>query len=689
LIGAAVAWNVVQEQRARLQAEAEEAQRKQPKRHVTKRPVPAVPAARQPGNPGSAPAGSVTPAGEVAKQEPAEPAPPPSQHYTWQEIEAKLAELRSEREERPEAQSELAGWYDRMAEPGFTASKDFPEHCAKLAEWREELPDSPTPLIALARAHTKYAWEARGTGYANTVTSEGWELFHTRIAEAKRLLKAAIEKSAQDGAAFSALITVAMAEGHPKEETLALLDEGRKRDPKYYNMYAAMANYLLPRWSGEPGDIERFAAELLDQLPGDDGLVAYAHVVWLMNRYHPDLVVWGDFDHTVFARAAEAIHKRYEQPESLVSFAAYLAWIGQDREVARKLSEKIGNQWDTDLWTRYRLSTFKDWCRAAKLPADPPVKVWGSLAYSGRIAFSKDGEAIWCGAGRYDVPIHLIDLKMRKPAERLFGSPLPESRFSISDLVFDAQRNRIIAPMAHSKSHGVVVWNLDQPQVPMQLGTEAPCYGIALHPERNELAVSHGNTLAVYDMETGMPRATSELPSPAGSLRYSPDGQFLASSGRTISVWDAESLEKKYDLVNVHSSPVPPLECSAVLAVNPDGTILGVGNARHVGDNQRYLIRSSADGQTVEKVWEEPLTGGVVLSPDHKLMAVTELAYQEAPTRIKILDMTTRRVLQEIEAHWGSIQSVAFSPNIGRLAILGEDGIICAWPIASATQDAE
>ena len=208
-----------------------------------------------------------------------------------------LDRLRQERKERPGAIDDLLSWYSFLAMPEYTESQDIPEHCTKLAEWRREFPNSPTPLIVLALAHIRHAWNARGSSWASTVTQEGWELFQSRIEEAHKLLERAVELGVKDGAAFSALIEVAKAKSLSHELTRAYLNAGMKLDPTYMEMYKQMAVYLLPRWLGEPGDVEAFAAEIVERLPRDDGLDAYGQIAYQVNQFDcldSNTLFWGN-----------------------------------------------------------------------------------------------------------------------------------------------------------------------------------------------------------------------------------------------------------------------------------------------------------------------------------------------------------------------------------------------------------
>ena len=68
--------------------------------------------------------------------------------------------------------------------PLHATQEDWTRLLQRLRRWEKARPESITARVALALAYLEYAHDARGSGYANTVSESGWKLFQERTAEA-------------------------------------------------------------------------------------------------------------------------------------------------------------------------------------------------------------------------------------------------------------------------------------------------------------------------------------------------------------------------------------------------------------------------------------------------------------------------------------------------------------------------
>ena len=110
----------------------------------------------------------------------------------YTQLEKTAADLRETKARFPEGVWKLPSFYDGLnPKPLCISTPDWEAWFSKLDAWKAAFPDSPTQPVARAEALVGYGWEARGGGYANTVTKEGWKLLAERLAQARGVLEEA------------------------------------------------------------------------------------------------------------------------------------------------------------------------------------------------------------------------------------------------------------------------------------------------------------------------------------------------------------------------------------------------------------------------------------------------------------------------------------------------------------------
>ncbi len=110
------------------------------------------------------------------------PKPPPSESVAlfnkslFNKIEQQASQLRQSEIQLANGDWELDRFY-----AGITATDqtddEYTQKLFDLKKWLKHDSKSATARICLAEVYKNYAWFARGSGYADTVTSEGWKKF--------------------------------------------------------------------------------------------------------------------------------------------------------------------------------------------------------------------------------------------------------------------------------------------------------------------------------------------------------------------------------------------------------------------------------------------------------------------------------------------------------------------------------
>lgn len=224
---------------------------------------------------------------------------------------------------------------------------DYVAIMKRLERWKDSRQQSITPRVALADAYLNYAWYARGSGTGDEVSENGWQLFQERIESAKKVLAEAYELKEKCPQWYVLMQTIAMADGWDKDHEAALLAKAVSYEPNYYYYYQRHARYLLPQWSGEPGDTEQFAEDSANKIGGKQGDLLYYKIA--------DEVVCSceDSPKLSWARIQKgysALKEQYGEGLMMMNKLGFLAIHYQDVQVAQQILAKIGDHPDLKIW---------------------------------------------------------------------------------------------------------------------------------------------------------------------------------------------------------------------------------------------------------------------------------------------------------------------------------------------------
>ena len=280
-------------------------------------------------------------------------------HGDYDAIDRLATKYRSEKTRLPGGGWELAYLYEGLAAPDRAHPED---HIAELNAWIAARPQSITPRVALAGVYLKYAWVARGAGYADSVTPEGWKLFDERAAKAKQVLDDAANITPMCPEWYEKMQTVALAQNWDKDRAEALFQKAIQFEPDYLYFYKSHANYLLPKWDGDEGDAAAFAKRSADAIGGAKGDYIYFQIGMVVADAKSG-ANGGGLDWARIQRGYRAQRELFgRNMNGDVNHLAFFAWRFQDRAVARQALAQIGDKWSKNVWkTRKRFEQVRTW----------------------------------------------------------------------------------------------------------------------------------------------------------------------------------------------------------------------------------------------------------------------------------------------------------------------------------------
>lgn len=170
----------------------------------------------------------------------------------------------------------------------YKRETDWSKSLARIDELRKKLPDTPIVALAEARYWSDYAWNARGSGFASSVTREGWTLFHERLEKEERVLIATKPYAAEFPGWYDEMIIVQSALDRPAEDRDKTFLEGTQKFRTYYPIYFTMVNYISPKWGGSWETVDNMIKWSVENSKATDGNSMYARLYWFVDGELPE-----------------------------------------------------------------------------------------------------------------------------------------------------------------------------------------------------------------------------------------------------------------------------------------------------------------------------------------------------------------------------------------------------------------
>jgi len=295
--------------------------------------------------------------------------------------------------------------------------KRWEEHVARLEAWADAHPRSVAPQIALAESYIRRAWRARGGGFAGTVTDEGWKGFRLNQELAQTVLDKAKDMGGEKDPHFLCQrLMLLKGLQWSREEADEAVDAAIKNEPGYYHVYVRMAECLLPRWHGRPGDVEAFADDVAEKVGGDLGQRMYGRIVMTVWLYEGrKLLEHTSFTYDQVKKSLEALLVEFPKADRFRQVLAYFACEARDRETARKYFPKQSAPADTKVWgNTWRLNNYRRWVYVQKPTGGEKLFLWKHDGRVDHLTVSHDGR--WIASVGRDNTLRLWNREGRQVA---------------------------------------------------------------------------------------------------------------------------------------------------------------------------------------------------------------------------------------------------------------------------------
>jgi hypothetical protein len=237
----------------------------------------------------------------------------------------------------------------------------------EVESWRAANPKSAGAALLESSYWLQAAWQARGNGFANTVSPEGWQLFKERLKRAAGALAASESDAARNPLWYVEGLEVGLASGEPLAKLFVLYQRGIKAFPEYFPLHFQMVNALQPRWGGSNEAIKAFIEVVVKQSPPNMKAQLYTRLWWYVDQVSElDVNVFRDMGASWPRMKSGFESLEANNPKSMwtrSNFASF-ACRAYDAATYIRLRRELGDQINGYATTAFRSNASIDVCDA-------------------------------------------------------------------------------------------------------------------------------------------------------------------------------------------------------------------------------------------------------------------------------------------------------------------------------------
>jgi len=237
-----------------------------------------------------------------------------------------------------------------------------------IETWVQARPESITARVALARHLIDFAWKARGSGYANTVSDEAERLFEERLQQAAGGLQAAADLKAKCPVYWTSVMKAGLGLGIPKDQHNRIFQAASQAYPDYTPIYVQRAIFLLPRWYGEEGEWVADLTQSADKVGGEPGDILYAQVAWSVRNFSSRKNIFEENTNLSWERidrGLSALEKKFPDSLEAIHMHGHMAGLDGDGKTAKKCLMKTEGKVTLSAWTsKGEFIDFANWALA-------------------------------------------------------------------------------------------------------------------------------------------------------------------------------------------------------------------------------------------------------------------------------------------------------------------------------------
>src|SRR6185312_15254676 len=223
------------------------------------------------------------------------------------------------------------------------------------ADWRDVRPDSPLPGVMEAMIFEDWAWSARGTGAANSVSTQAWAVFAARTEMAAVSLRQSASQGRSTPLWYWLSISIGLDQSLTSDQLRAIFDEGSARVPGYLPLYRAMLRVLMPRWGGSYQKVDEFINAIYAKTWPTEGTRMYTQLYWaygLMEGDDVNIFTDAQAEWTFMKPGFKQLLAGYPRSDYVLNAYADFACRAEDKAQYEALRPQLATRFSASAWTK-------------------------------------------------------------------------------------------------------------------------------------------------------------------------------------------------------------------------------------------------------------------------------------------------------------------------------------------------
>ena len=541
--------------------------------------------------------------------------------------------------------------------------------------------------LVLAKEHLRLAWIARGEGFANTVTQEGFANFREQLLRARYHALAAWKLHPELPDAQAVMISLTMASGGVAgEDTRFWFDEALRADLNCHNAYVNYAWSLRPRWGGSHEEMLQLARECLATGRFDTGVPAQYYRI--LGNISEEM---GGVEALKLPGVVEEMLTMYKGMESkapnedlrrrLQSSPVAVLWLAGRKEEARQALEALGPRVHGGGFAIFGV-TYSQVARALRDDKVRPESYFSEHHGGATLVTFVAGNQLLSAEAKGEISVWNVAAGKR---ERTLG----EHSVPLVTLQSLPAKKRVLSASRDGK---VVIWNSETLKPEKTLNLARNIHAATLKGDSSQVAIACGDATTT-EIVFWDPASNEQSPFPSGldgrvnAIAFAADGKQLHLSipdknlplyEKELFLWDRENgaESRRFDC------------CPRGLtswALSADGTRLLVGGARDYLDpniNRPFTLDCIGDAdaatgalRTTLDSLPSPVTSILPLGDGRRVAAVCSMG------GVLLWDESIPSPEGFIRTPYAGLTSLTASEDEAYLAAVDLKGAIHVWPL--------